>query len=68
MSLAFQEMVQLDQEQLRSKLLYLAIRRLNQVDYDTQPENPYDILRQTIDDAYECGYLHGAKKPTGQAH
>lgn len=52
----------MDQEQIRAHLLFDALKKFSTTEkYDDQL-TPYDILRQTIDEAYECGYIHGSSE------
>lgn len=60
MYLSTTQLERMDQEQVRAHLLFDALKKFSTSErYDDQL-TPYDILRQTIDEAYECGYIHGS--------
>lgn len=59
MELSYKEMEVLDQEQLRARLLYIALNKLSTKADETSCLTPYDVLKEAIDEAYECGYVHG---------
>lgn len=60
MHLSTTQVERMDQEQVRVHLIFDALKKFStRENYDNQL-TPYDILLQTIDEAYECGYIHGS--------